>query len=293
MPPQLPAQQVFRQFQQKIMGDGRVVLIQTFESIRYAFLFCSLASAQLKSMFESYIHDLDLRWNQYFTVRICQIFVQYCKTVLFIYTHRALAKFVVGLASIIQDRCFQQYRANDELRDILLFVCQVGQKPFQFIGERLRGPDTAPKSNVLDAMAGFLSGIGSFIARLFGQYPLIEWDDFSMYSRTGTLTSMLMPDEFLILAHLSLLKEATLFFIVMEFRPNCGGPVSENFTMITTSVIGEATHIALSRTVRMSVSELLQLSHSSEIRGDANQVTHSACRAKFRSSHRWVCASGR
>jgi acyl carrier protein phosphodiesterase len=99
------------------LDSNQVVLTHTLESFRYAFQFCSLASAQLKSVFDVYVHDLEIRWNQYFTVRICQIFVQYCKTILFVSRHRSLGKFV-GLALTIQETCFQQYRENDKLRNL-------------------------------------------------------------------------------------------------------------------------------------------------------------------------------
>ena len=179
------------------------------QALKYMYQFCFLTKHELKNLCEK-VKDFDLRWNQYITVRCCQLFVQYCKTILFIKAH-SISKYIIVIAAYTP----KDFQINDKVCDTNLlnkikdFIISCSSDPFLFIHSEV--------DFLSSPLARFAGSVGAFIARLFGTFPLIDFNQFSIFNPPASQPeTTLMDDESIILSHLSLMKE-TLFFFLFAF----------------------------------------------------------------------------
>lgn len=265
--PKMPSNSSITNFLKSIQED----LVIPMQHIKYAFQFCQFTEYQLKMML-SYVKDLDMRWNQYLTIRCCQIFVMYCKTVLFIKMH-PIMKYISATVNQYKSKCFEQF--NQDISRITQFTVHCSNDPFGFIHQKL--------PVLSDKMARLSSSVGTFIARLFGTFPLIEWDSLSIFNRTskGNETT-LVSDEFIILQNIKLLKE-TLFFFLFVFPENTQS--NQCFELIIEGLLTESPTVYLTPNFKVPLQQIIALSKPGAIpERVCNNATENA-RQKFLTSH--------
>ncbi|KAH0792790.1 hypothetical protein GPJ56_003268 [Histomonas meleagridis] len=266
--PKPPSGSSIQTFLKSIQND----LVVPMQLIKYAYQFCTFTEHQLKLML-SYVKDLDMRWNQYLTVRCCQIFVQFCKTVVFIKAHPIIKYITATINTQTNVKQFEQFKSDMQKTTQFMILCS--QDPFKFIHDRM--PLLSGK------MARLSSAVGTFIARLFGTFPLIDWDSLSIFSRpSSSPESTLVSDEYIILQHISLLKEV-LFFFLFAFPENTKS--NQCFELIVEAVITESPYVYITRTFKMPLQQFVSLSKQNIIPSRVIDNASENARQKFTTSH--------
>lgn len=245
------------------------------QSIKYMYQFCLLSRHELKNLCEK-VKDFDLRWNQYFTIRCCQVFVQYCKTILFIKAHQII-KYIIVIAS----HSPKDFQINEKVCDtnflnkIKDFVLSCSNDPFQFIHNEVE---------FLSSPLARLTGtVGAFIGRLFGTFPLIDFNQFSIFNPSNSQPeTTLMDDESIILSHLNLMKE-TLFFFLFAFYEKSES--NDCFELVIESLLTESPKVTLSKVFMVPIQEFMKFSQNSYIPNRLLSITEETSVQKF-SSHK-------
>lgn len=265
--PKVPSSGSTQSFLKSIQSD----LVTPMQLIKYAYQFCSLTEYQLKMML-SYIKDLDMRWNQYLTIRCCQIFVMFCKTVVFIKMH-PIVKYITATVNQLNISIFEQFK--QDIPKITQFMILCSQDPFVFIHQKI--------PLLSDKMARLSSCVGTFIARIFGTFPLIDWDTLSVFHRTiRNNESTLVSDEFIILQNIKLLKEA-LFFFLFVFPENTQS--NKCFELIIEGLLTESSTVYLTPNFKVPLQQIIGLSKQDAIpKRVCNNATENA-HQKFTTSH--------
>lgn len=246
------------------------------QALKYMYQFCFLTKHELKNLCER-VKDFDLRWNQYITIRCCQLYVQYCKTILFIKAH-PISKYIILVSSYFPKE-FQIYEKvcdSTMMSKTSSFIISCSQDPLSFIHT-----DVEFLSSPLARLAGT---VGAFIARLFGTFPLIDFNQFSIFDSPASQTqSTLMNDEFIILSHLSLMKE-TLFFFLFAFFEKTN--TNQCFELVVESLLTESPKISLSKIFMVPINDFLSYSQNGYIPDRLLMMAEEMSINKFTTSHK-------
>ncbi|OHT05526.1 hypothetical protein TRFO_26738 [Tritrichomonas foetus] len=250
-------------------------LVVQAQVIKYMYQFCNLTEHELRNLCQI-IKDFDLRWNQPLTIRCCQIFVQYCKTILFIKTHPVIKYIMIMINSSSQiDVVKKSVITPNDVTKILVYVIGASGDPFYFMKTRV---------DFLSNQMARLSGtVGAFLARLFGTFPLVDFQQFSIFNKQPSeVETTLMSDEFIILSNLSLLKETLFFYLFIFYEASSG---SQSFELIIESIFTESPKVSLSKTFMIPLQDLISFSSSSHLPTRIMKSASDITDQKFRTSH--------
>ena len=264
-----------------LLKDISSNIAMSMDMLRYAVQYCILTESQLNLMLNM-IKDLDIRWNLHMTKRICELFVQYCKTVVFFKKHPIL-KYIAGTAvHMTTHPDLKKHSDAKTTRRIFDYILRASDDPFQLIKRNL-SPDKGKEPRIAARMARLVSSIGTFIARLFGSFPLVEWEQFSVFNNNSTGSeSTLMTDEFLVLSNLTLFKE-TLFFFMFSFPDHLKS--NPCFALIVEAVLTETPVVSITRTIKIPLKDFFALTTNQVANQRLVNSAEFLCQSKFQTSH--------
>lgn len=240
--------------------------------IRYGFQWCDLARWQLLFLSQT-MSDFDIRWNQFLTLRFCKIFTTYCRVAIFFHKLPLILP-LVQLCPLVDLQDMQGYLY--EADNVVKFVDKCIIDPFECIRSILKGI-----KDKLNRLAGTLS---SFIAKLFGQVPLIDWNEFSVFAKqAANPESTLPPDEFFILDNINLLKDTLIYFICI-FSDTINN--DDSFDLITENLLTESPVIPITPTTRLSIDQFFKYSKTQVINDDISKIIELNAKRKFNIGHR-------
>ncbi|EAX94320.1 hypothetical protein TVAG_466780 [Trichomonas vaginalis G3] len=240
-------------------------------SIKYIGQWATLSIYQLKLAIGKII-ELDIRWNQNTTITLCKIFVQLVKVMLFFNQTQLLRNYALIVANAPSK---EFVGISNDFPKILHLMDNCTISPFHCLAVNIEP--------IKGKMARLASNIGTFIAKLFGVFPLIEWEPFSIFTkRTAQPESMLPADEFIILQNISLFKE-TLFFFLMTFPDTTSK--NECFGLIVEALLSEIPVIPITRLVSISLDDFLKLCPSDVFNKTLLNAAILQTKRKFNTSH--------
>lgn len=231
----------------KFMSDNADKILSVIQSVDYIMTWCHAARTILFKMTEESI-EFDIRWNNLFTLLICKLFVAYSKTVVFIYMFPTI-KLAVVSACLLPN--FDSKTLSNPIEKIRDFVGRASKDPFSFL---IRSKSVSEEYNLSRRLSQLISQIGPIIIQVFGQWPLLNWDKFNVFTPKKATDSSYPDLEHLCLWNLSLLKDTILFF-VLTFQDFC--QENKRFKSITIAVCSESQSIYLTRQYAISFKELI------------------------------------
>jgi hypothetical protein len=105
--------------------------------------------------------------------------------------------------------------------------------------------------------ANLVTQIGPLLIRVFGVWPIIDWQAMSIFNKPETATdSSLAPLPMFVLMHLSTLKDLVAFFTIIF--PDYVTKHAQ-FSGLTATVLSDCAEIAITRTVKIQLSDILRL----------------------------------
>lgn len=240
-------------------------------SIKYIGQWATLSMYQIKMALGKII-ELDIRWNQATTITLCKIFVQLVKVMLFFNQ----CPYVRHYALMVLNAPAKEFNnASGEF-----------QKTVQLLNSCIINPFACLSTNidpVKSKMARFASNVGTFMAKLFGVFPLIEWEPFSIFTkRTAQPESMLPADEFIILQNITLFKE-TLFFFLFTFPESTTS--NECFSLIIEALLSEIPVIQVTRSLSIPLDDFLKICPNDVFNKTLLNAAILQTRRKFNTSH--------
>ena len=243
-----------------------------FHTIKYICQWSSMTLYQIEMSIQK-INELDIRWNQHNTLSLCSLFVQLVKTIIYIGRNQ----FLVNYALMVPVAPNEETAGTNkkEFSKYIEFINSCYSAPFEYVSKKLQ--------SIKVKMARLASITGTLIAKLFGTFPLIEWEPFSVFTkRTSPPDSTLPADEFIILQNIMLFKE-TIFFFLFVFPDTTKS--NECFSLIIEALLSESPFIPITRTIRIPLTEFLAIAPNDIFNKTLLEASVLQTTRKFSTSH--------
>lgn len=264
----------------KFLQENQDKILQIAHSMDYIKTWCVSARTVMFKMAESSV-DFNLKWNNTFTTIFLKLFVAFSKASLFIYMLPTI-KIAVYCAPYCP--AFNRGEFSSDILDVKTFINRASGNPFDMLipksekaskddkGKSEKGSkdDNAKSEKATEddiaksgkttkydfalALGQLLSQAGPYVIQALGQWPLINWDRFNPFTKSRTQSHSTYLDlEHLCLAHLPLIREATVFFCLTfpKFVEDI-----RHFKAIMIAVCSETTGIFLTRQFQVQFKDL-------------------------------------
>lgn len=186
---------------QSFANDHMTGLTEAVVTIDNALNWVCTARQQLRCINENN-QSFDLRWNNFLTIQVCQLFVTITRICLFFHLHPSCHVIVQMIQHY--DKLRKQ-RLNIPYPDLLSLLKEITTNPFQFIKVNLK-----PLS---EKFSSLISSVGPFLLRALGPWPIVDWEEFMIFDRLPIVNESTLPStQKLILMNLSLIRETVLYF---------------------------------------------------------------------------------
>ena len=231
----------------KFVQENGERIVNIGKSVDYIKTWCSATRAILFMMTDQSV-EYDIRWNNLFTTMLCNLFVTYSKAVIFIYMFPAI-KIVTYAMNVIPK--FDEKSLSNSSKDIRDFVAHCTDNPFQLLLSQKRSDERQALSRRLGQL---ISQIGPIMIQALGQWPLVDWENFNVFSTKKASETTYLDLDHVVLANITLLKE-TVFFFVLTF-PEFGDK-NKQFKAIMIAVCSESPNVFLTRQFSVPFKKLL------------------------------------
>ncbi|KAH0789379.1 hypothetical protein GPJ56_006713 [Histomonas meleagridis] len=185
--------------------------------------------------------ELDIRWNYLFSIRFCQLFNMLSK-IIFFFFHFSHLRAIAVLGAITDPKP----QLTNNILEVYRFGSSCATSPFQML---------ETKEGIFASHLGqLISQVGPFLIQVLGQWPLIDWQDFDIFTQTQTQPDSTLPNlEHIILSNLTCLTEMSYFFLLSypDFVKK-----HLQFKALMNELFSESYGISLSRTVIIPFIEL-------------------------------------
>ncbi|OHS99884.1 hypothetical protein TRFO_08189 [Tritrichomonas foetus] len=253
--------------------------LEPYIILRYASQWCRKAKRCLLCLVKS-ISDFDIRWNQALTVRFCQIFVTFCRVAIFMSNFKLLhfiSLLITAYHADIPDM-------ENDVREFVLvnnFITQALSDPCKMIKQH-----TDPQGLLSEKLNRLAATTGTYIAQLMGQFPLIDWSVFSIFSKpTETPETTLSEDDFFILQHVNLLKETMLYFVMIFPKKNSDGSGENSFDVVVENLLTEGPFVPITISMKIPIEKFIRLNKGA-ISSDMAKLIPIVASRKFGTAHR-------
>lgn len=248
--------------------------IEPYKILRYASQWIRIARQCLLDT--SRTADFDIRWNQLLTVKFCQIFTSFCRVFVFMKSFSIVKIISLIVPYYIDDIPELKEYVTDSRKLINLITLSLSD-PFANVYNLIQ-----PVGKKLNRLA---ATIGTYIAQLFGPFPLIEWANLSIFRKPPeTPETTLEDDDFFILRNITLLKDTMVYFVTV-FSQEIGSD-SDSFNVVIENLLTESPVVPITVTTRVPIRDFLKYSRRSPINDDVQQVIDLSAPRKFATSHR-------
>lgn len=249
-------------------------LVEPYKVLRYASQWVRYAKNCL--LYTSQTADFDIRWNQLLTIKFCQVFTSFCRCLVFMKTMPIVKIISLMVPYYINDLPQLKDYVSDA-RKLINLLNYVLPDPFDSISKFI-----APVGKKLNRLA---ATIGTYIAQLFGPFPLIDWSVLSIFRKpVETPETTLCDDDFFILKNITLLKETMVYFVTVF--SNEIGKTSDSFNVVIENLLTESPLVPITFTTRVTIGEFLKYARVSPISPDVQQVIDLSAPRKFGTSHK-------
>lgn len=223
--------------------------------------------------------ELDIRWNYIFSIRFCQIFVAANKVIFFI-NHHPYVRYCLALSGFMDGPSQnKKIRASKSIKEYSTFVKACITSPFQFL--------QIGKGIIQFQLGQLLSQIGPFLIQVIGEWPLLNWEDFTVFNRRPKQQSeTTLPNmEHIILSNLQTFTDTALFFSL-----NYPDFISSHpqFNSLMAELLSECDSILLAKTTTLSYDDLLNCykTHSQGLSEEYRKAIRQRMKIKYEMSHK-------
>lgn len=192
-----------------------------------------------------HITDLDIRWNYPLVLHISKLLVAFSKICTLVHSHKILY-LLIQFYPIIP--ALKELPLNMDYEKIAKFISSATKSPFSYAAAQF--------SKIEQKISDFISQISPNIIQIFGQWPVVEWNDFSVFSQIEqTYDSTLPTNIHLVLENIGLFRDVIIFFGLMF--PQYPEMFPQYLTLLNIALT-EGSMINLTPTVSISVAEILK-----------------------------------
>ena len=234
---------------QNFMKEHGDKMLSVVRSIDYIRTWCHATRQILFKMTEESV-EYDIRWNNLFTTILCKLFVAFSKAVIFIFMFPAI-KISIYAMNFIPG--FNPKTLSSSAASIRDFVRRCSEEPFLLL---LHSKDNSTRLNLSKRIGQLISQVGPILIQALGQWPLLNWENFNVFSPRKAADTTYMDLDHVCLANLSLLKETVFFFVLTfpEFYEQ-----NKQFKAIMIAVCSELPNVYLTRQYAVSFKKLLSI----------------------------------
>jgi len=235
----------------KFIGEHSDRVTKVVQTCDYICSWCKAARNLLLKITENNA-EFDIRWNNFFTIKVCRLFVVFSKVCLFLFSFPSI-KIIVQSAPFIKE--FSSSALSNHLNEVQGFVATASVNPLELLVRKSENKKGI--TSITRCLGQLISQIGTPLVEALGQWPLINWQNFSVFQQSNSvLTETTLPDlDHICLANIGLLKE-TVFFFCLHYPDY----ISENpqFRALMTTVFCESQNVYLTNQYAISLKELLE-----------------------------------
>ena len=217
----------------------------TFVSMDYLISWAKNVKALLNDITDNST-DLDIRWNYQVSIQVCQLFVTFCKLTLYFHLKPHIQT-TVQMVPLFSD--LANLKLSTKYDELHKFVVSSTKNPFSFTQAQLK--------TMNDQLSILCAQISPFIIQIFGQWPVINWAQFSIFNDSqDPQESTLPPNISLVLQHIPLLRDTILFFSLTY--PDYPEKYPQYATLMN-SVLTESSTIFITPLVPFPIKTLLKI----------------------------------
>lgn len=190
--------------------------------------------------------DLDIRFNHQLVIHVTKLFTTFSKVAIFLHLSPLCQRIVQMIPLFPELSKIQLTQTYDEL---YRFVCQSTRNPFSYAKSQL--------SSMGEKLSLLCAQISPFLIQIFGHWPVIEWEKFSLFEKTvEQLESTLPPTVNIVLQNLTLFRDTVLFFslIFPEYPSN-----TPQYSTLMNNVLTESAEIFITPLLKLPIQRLLSI----------------------------------
>lgn len=193
-----------------------------------------------------HITDLDIRWNNNVVLLIAKLLVTFSKITTLI-NIRSLVYIIVQILPIIPQ--LRDYDLNLDHDKLSKFISYCTKGPYGFAA--------ATFEKMEQTVSDLIAQISPNIIQILGQWPVIEWNDFSVFSQVEQTNDSTLPTNLhLVLSNIELFRDFIIFFCFLFPTYTENYP---QYSTILTNAITEGLTIKLSPSFFCPISKLISV----------------------------------
>jgi len=212
--------------------------------IDYAYSWAIKARAQLNAIVEQSC-GLQLRCGYSLSIQTIKLFINYVKILTFFRIH-SNCSIVIRMAPHFNGMKEESVKMLGRTRDICTFLHNCCKDVYNYVNQSIMP--------LREPLIQFISAIGPFLIQIMGPWPVVEWENLSIFNRPPTETESTLPESHtLIIQNLEVMRELIICFVLVYSTFVLKHPL---FNSLITAVLSDCTKLSITRLVSLSISEI-------------------------------------